>query len=418
MTNWPGGPTAGGWNDPNNPDGASQRPAGRPTGDGSVPYRQPWGGRPEQSSTPPGWGQQPPTAQPWGAPPSSHPQQWGTPPGPQSPPWGAPQAGPPAGPRKSRLLIVGAVVVLVAAVGLGGYFAITKLGGGGSSSLSAGDTVKAYLQALSDGDAERALSYGSAQPANTDLLTDSILRKQLAEMPISNIRILDNDSSMEAIGMGTVHVAVNFGDAVQDVQLRVKRDDDKNWKLENAAIKIDKPYAASKDDASNTLTVFGKGFDSGPLYVFPGYADIGSSNSYLDVTAEPLLLDALSMMGSARIDATYELNDKGTAAVDKAVADAFAPCEGAKVFAPPRCPTKVRPPSDGVDGTASWGPADMSGVDVGMFSTYDLSVSLSGEVKFPLTYGTTDGGRSTGDVTAYVSGSVDVSTKPPTLDLR
>jgi hypothetical protein len=408
MTNWPGGPSGGGWNDP-----------GRPTGDGPAPYRQPWGDRPGQTSTPPGWGQQPPTAQPWGTPPPGpQPQQWGTPPGPQSPQWGAPQAGPTTGRRKSPLLIVGIVVVLVAVVGLGGYFAVRKMGIGGSSSLSAGETVKAYLQALSDGDAEKALSYGSAQPANTDLLTDSILRKQLAKLPISNIRILDSDSSMEAIGMGSVHVAVNFGDTVQDVELRVKRDDDKNWKLETAAIKIDKPYASSNNDASNTLTVFGKGFDAGSLYVFPGYTDIGSSNSYLDVTAEPLLLEALSMMGSARIDATYELNDKGTAAVDKAVADAFAPCEGAKTFAPPRCPTKVRPPSDGVDGTASWGPADLSGVDVGMFSAYDLSVSLSGEVKFPLTYRTTDGGTTTGDVTAYVSGDADVSTKPPTLDLR
>lgn len=41
----------------------------------------------------------------------------------------------------------------------------------------------------------KALSYSSAQPANTDLLTGATIRKQLAGMPISNIRILDNDSS-------------------------------------------------------------------------------------------------------------------------------------------------------------------------------------------------------------------------------
>ena len=88
---------------------------------------------------------------------------------------------------------------------------------------SAADTVKGYLEALARGDAESALAYSDDQPASKEFLTDDVLKKQIAKWPITNIRILNDDSSASGIGFGQVHVAANFGDKVSDATLTAKR---------------------------------------------------------------------------------------------------------------------------------------------------------------------------------------------------
>lgn len=54
----------------------------------------------------------------------------------------------------------------------------------------AGDVVKRYLESLARGDADTALSYAVDQPASKEFLTSHIRKKQVAQWPISNIRIL------------------------------------------------------------------------------------------------------------------------------------------------------------------------------------------------------------------------------------
>ena len=95
--------------------------------------------------------------------------------------------------RNRKPLIIGlsvaaAVVVVVVVVA-----AIVTFSGSGASG-SAGDAVKGYLEALSRGDAAAALSYSTDQPASKDLLSDDILKKQIARWPISDVKILDDNS--------------------------------------------------------------------------------------------------------------------------------------------------------------------------------------------------------------------------------
>jgi hypothetical protein len=72
------------------------------------------------------------------------------------------------------------------------------------------------LEALARGDADAALSYSSDQPASKEFLTDDILKKQTGKWPITDIRILDDTATAS---MGTVHVAVKFGDQISDETL-------------------------------------------------------------------------------------------------------------------------------------------------------------------------------------------------------
>jgi len=291
---------------------------------------------------------------------------------------------------------------------------------GGDTALSAKDTVQQYLQALADGNADKALSFGSSQPASSDLLTDDILAKQNAKMPITNIRILDEDTTTESIGMSRVHVAVNFGSVVDDVEIPLKKDGDGKWKLQNAAIKLDPPPGGDSIKAYDTVTVFSRSFNKGSLYVFPGYLDVGSTNQYFEVTSKPVLLAGLAAYSTSYLDVKIKLNDGGRQAVTDELAGAFANCQRSGQLSPPDCPAKLSAydSADAINGTASWGKADLSGVTIGDLSPYDMTVSLNGKATMTLSYQTTDGGTQRGTVSAYVGGDADMTTTPPTLNLR
>lgn len=388
-------------------------------------------GGPRPPSTGPGAGSGPrpagPPQAPWSAP-----QPW--PPGaPGHGPGGstgypgpAPNYGPggppgPFGPRPHRnrkpLLItlgagaaVVAVVVIVLVITLSGG---EPNGGGGS----AADAVKGYLAALARGDAETALSYSDDQPASKDFLTDDVLKKQIAKWPITNVRILNDDSSAASIGFGQVHVAATFGDKVSDATLRTKRNN-KRWYLESAAIKVQPSPGGSVNGADKTLTLLGKPIGGNTSYVFPGYVDIASSNPYLGVTAKPLLLDSLTSY-APWIQAEYSLNDAGSKAVTDALTSAFASCQTSNALnPPPPCPMQALDPFKYVEGTAHWGVADLSKIKISVFDQYHLNVMFAGEVTVPVSVQAKSGRVGDGTVTPFLSGDADVSKVPPTLSYR
>jgi hypothetical protein len=346
-------------------------------------------------------------------------QSWSGGPGPGGPYGEFSRPGEPSAARNRKPLIIGgaiaaAVVLVVAVVGIVSLTGDSN--GGRDSSMSASDTAKAYIEALSSGDAAKALSFGNAQPANVDLLTNEILRKQLNKMPISNIRILDEDKTIPAVGMARVHVAATFGQVVNDVNLSLKMNDDKVWKLDSATVKIDPPFTNVKDIASQTITVFGKQFKDGPIYTFPGYQDVGSTNDYVKVTAEPLLLDHLqTTYTAANLSPQITLNDKGRSAIQDQLAAVYAKCQG-NLLAPPGCPVQTFV-YDAVDGTASWGTADLSRLSVG--DPYpDMTVFLSGAVTIPLSYRTSTGETKQDSAQGVVGGDADLTTTPPRLKLN
>ena len=335
---------------------------------------------------------------------------------------GPPPLGPPylpAPPRRSRKPLIvtlcagGAVIVVVAIV-----LAITLAGGPGSGGGSAGDVVKGYLEALARGDAQTALSYSDDQPATKEFLTDDILKKQIAQWPISNIRILNDDSSSSGLaGMAQVHVAANFGDKTSDTTMELKKDHDR-WKLNAAAVKVQpEPGAAQGDAAAKTLTFFGKPVGDSTVYVFPGWIDVGTTNPYMTVTAKPLLLDQLGLMGMGWVMPTFVLSDKGRDAVMQQITAALGNCTRSNLLAPPNCPIHLDP--DGLaDGTAAWGQPDISAVKVDGFDPDRLSLMFFGQVAMPVTAKTTDGATTQGSGTAYVSGTADMAKTPPDVKFQ
>lgn len=307
----------------------------------------------------------------------------------------------------------GAVLVVVGIV-----LAITLTGGGGQrGGGSAGDVVKSYLEALALGDAETALSYSSDQPASKEFLSDDVLKKQIGQWPITNIRILSDDSagSDSTIGLTRVHVATNFGNNTSDATIDMKKEQGK-WKLPSAAVKV-KPDTFLNDAASKTVTFFGKSLGASTAYVFPGWIDVGSSNPYLKVKVKPLLLDELTLFSETYLRPEVTLLDNGRDAARDQLTAAMGNCQKSNLLAPPGCPMAVDPYGL-ADGTAEWGPADISGVKFDFFDQFRLQLTITGEVKAPITVKTTDGGTKQGDVTSFLSGTADMAKTPPELSFR
>lgn len=406
VTDWSGGGGYGGPN-PIGPGGQQQPPSG--PGPASWPGAPP----PERWSPPPppqSWQPNTQGAGPGGFGPGGPPPVIG-PTGPPGP------FGPPSQRNRKPLLITlgaGAAVLVVIVIVLVITLAGGNSGGGGGS---AADAVKGYLGALARGDAATALSYSDDQPASKDFLTDDVLKKQIAEWPITNIRILNDDSSAAGLGMGQVHVAANFGDKVSDATVRTKRNN-KRWFLESAAIKLKASPGSSVGGADKTLTLFGKPFSGDTAYVFPGYVDIGSSSPYIGVKAQPLLLDSLTSY-TPWVQAEYSLNDAGSNAINDALASAFASCQSSTALKPPPpCPLAGLDDYKYVEGTAHWGKADLSKVKVSFFDQFHLTVMFSGEVTVPVTVQTKSGGTGDGTIEPFLNGTADVSKVPPALSYR
>lgn len=356
----------------------------------------PYAGTAPPVPPPPAWPGQPPGYQPWQA----------------GPAYPGGQFGPPA-PRNRKPLIIAlslaAVVVLIIVVVV---IAVVSSGGDGKSG-SAGDAVKGYLEALARGDAEAALSYSSDQPGSKEFLTDAILKKQTAQWPITDIKIL-GDSGV--LSFGQVHVSAKFGNNVSDVTLSMKKSG-KDWKLEHAAIKIDAESSVD-NKALETLTFFGTSVGKSPIYVFPGWVNAGSTN--VNVAAKlqrPYLLDRLSYGSSYLSGLEFELSDSGQSAIMSAISTQLAACTRSTQLAPPDCPQRAHD-SEVVDGTVVWGQPDTSGLKISFFDQYHLDARISGDVIFPLTAQTKTGGTKSGQVRSYVSAKADVSQSPPVVTMR
>jgi serine/threonine protein kinase len=290
--------------------------------------------------------------------PATPPPPWGAPP--QPPPWGAPPR-PNVGPKpqhsRKRPVLLGlsllAVLALVAAVGI---FAASKILGGDATKRAEQDREAArlagqhYLEALAVGDARTALSVAGDQPATPQLLTDKVLRAQLATTPITEIRVT-NDPTQEPNTPPDAQrlvLAAKFGVTPSQIVIWARKKDDQ-WKLDTTAatIAIDSPPDAV--EAMKTLAMYGVGTNgANPITVFPGVVQVGSTNHYIDITAPPkaVLLEALTAPATNRpvIQPTVTLNDAGRQASLAAVDAELRYCFKGAAKPPECCPKDGCPP--------------------------------------------------------------------------
>jgi hypothetical protein len=271
-----------------------------------------------------------------------------------------------------------------------------------------GQTVLGYLEALRNGDAEKALSYGEKRPEDTTLLTDDILGKQLAQWPISDIRIRPVEGNEAIAEKMFVTVSLKFGDKEVTDTISVSRNPQGGWWIDYVA----NEYKPGSDSATyKTLSVFGKQLTpERSVFAFPGYLEITTSNKYIDVVAsEHTTFSSWPVLRPPTIQIEPpELNGAGTTAVRAAVEQAFARCEGSTLTHPPGCPAHL---PAGEDGAVTWGRADIGELE--NFLAFDLVVGVSGITYIPVTYQNNDGHTVTDRMPWVNMEKVDIASDPP-----
>lgn len=406
MANWPGShgntPHEPGWGDP---DAATR----------AVPTFE----RPGTASANIG-GNQPPPA---------HHNPWiGQQPGPQA---GYPHQQPdmPAAKRGRGRLLMALATVVVLLGGVVAYIRISDVDSAGpagtqpsataqntqptsaATAPSAAQTVTDYLEALRRGDATKALSYSKTPFADNEFLTDEVLSKQIAQWPISDIHIGEIKGDEQTAAKLYVPISAKFGDKTHSETIGLTRSLQGGWWIDHVA----NEYALHSSAVDATLTVFGKKLSPGQsFYAFPGYLDLASSNEYIEVTATqyPLFRNYL-LSSEFLISADADLNSKGADAITAAVRESFAQCEKSNLIAPPDCPAQLNSTA-AVDGTVTWGRADIDKPSFTLFSA-DLSVSVSGNASIPVTFQTTDGQTVSDTQLLVFQEKADITTSPPRL---
>jgi serine/threonine protein kinase len=354
-----------------------------------------------------------------------------------SPPWSAPHP-PNAGPGRPRnrkrlvalVLSLAAVLAVVAGVVL---FAAGKIIGGDAGERAAQDREAArlvgqhYLEALAVGDARTALSLGGDQPPAAQLLTDKVLRAQLAATPLTNIKVT-NDPTQEPNTPPDAQrlvLAATFGATPSQVAVWTHKRDGQ-WKLEATTVAITVDTPANADEAMKAVAIYGAGTGgANPVSVFPGTVQVASTNRYIDITAPPklVLLEALAAPATNRptIQPVVALNDAGRQASLAAIDTKIQWCYRGVATPPECCPKdgcqRSFPPGVATDGI------DVDSVKVGNIEntenmTYDLdaksmTVLVSGTINYQavmLRYSQPMNFRDTFHV---VDSHVDLTKDPP-----
>lgn len=289
----------------------------------------------------------------------------------------------------AALLLVAILVVALLVVP-----AITR------SSVTAADTVKAYLTAVSKGDAKTALGYLEGVPDKT-LLTDAVLKESNRLAPISRISVAKGG---EGKSTATVIASYRIGDKMlSSVTYEAYRIKD-TWKIANGVNPVSLDALRGLDATFNGVPTA----DIKNAYVFPGAYEIALDSKYFSIDGDTTLTIASPEDAAALYDVKTALNDAGVAAFRSLVRTAVEGCVAMKTLATP-CGMDITAidlsgasPVEGTvtrtltaDGSAALGnlEPESSGSSPTVVSSYDsISVDMTLQGSDGQTYTVTFGG--------------------------
>ncbi|WP_168176743.1 DUF4878 domain-containing protein [Williamsia sp. 1135] len=385
--------------------GPEWQPYSEPTVAGQPHFGQPQPGNPQYGHPAPGEAYQP--YQPY----PPQPGQW-----PAGQSGFGPGGGPPP-PRSRKPLIIGlvagaALLVVVLVVTL-----VVTLAGGGGAASNPDAAVKTYLQALSDGTAQKALEVMKAPPSDL-LLNDDILKKQQEIAKITDIKIVD---TTKAGDMATVQATYKYGDRNADETFILHKTGD-SWRLDEGAVGLE--LSPSMDIPE--LTAFGVAVDKeAKIYYFPGPMEWGSADknfTVVDTKAKDFPMSAQAYFGVSQL--TTELSGTGRNAVQSAITAYLDNCALSKQADAsadkPGCGQNVYA-YNAEPGSATWtAPTDLSKLEYRIGYDNPEEVSVSGQLPWSVTYRTTatsyrPAENKTEQDNEFLYGKVDLSADPPTF---
>lgn len=319
-------------------------------------------------------------------------------------------------PGTGFILAVVAVLTITAVVTAAVISRQNRSEAGGAGAPSAEEAVRAYLDALARGDANAAVRLSRTAPPDRTFLTDDILRRQVSELPITNIEVTGNGNRVD--------VSADLGGERSSATVIVDkpgRGDD--WKIRNASKTVDLTQPSKSINAAllRYVTLFGTPIPDGRAEVFPGWLDVGSGNPNLDValrdSQHPELAEFFIPHTTDKLAIT--ISEQGQEAIRSQIKEMFEDCAESTLLSPPGCP-QGRPRPDLIDGTARWtAPVNYDYVETMNLDTASGNALLLGEARFTLQADSRVRGlgRIEDQVAVSIRGKVDMTQIPPKIAL-
>ena len=238
------------------------------------------------------------------------------------------QAGGAQPPKKSSKgllwgLIGGGVAVLIIAILVVALLVVPALT---RSSVTAADTVKAYLTAVSKSDAKAALGYLESVP-DKKLLTDSVLKASDKLGGVSHISVKKGGESKYS---ATVPATFEVSGRTVSTTYEVYKDKD-TWKIANGVTPISLDSLRGLDATFNGVPAA----EISNAYVFPGTYEIALDSKYFSIDGDSTFAIASSDDASALYDVHTKLNDAGVTEFRSLVRTAVEACVAMKTLATP-----------------------------------------------------------------------------------
>lgn len=238
------------------------------------------------------------------------------------------QAGGAQPPKKSSKgllwgLIGGGVAVLIIAILVVALLVVPALT---RSSVTAADTVKAYLTAVSKSDVKAALGYLESVP-DKKLLTDSVLKASDKLGGVSHISVKKGGENKYS---ATVPATFEVGGRTVSTTYEVYKDKD-TWKIANGVTPISLDSLRGLDATFNGVPTA----EISNAYVFPGTYEIALDSKYFSIDGDSTFAIASSDDASALYDVHTKLNDAGVTEFRSLVRTAVEACVAMKTLATP-----------------------------------------------------------------------------------
>lgn len=209
--------------------------------------------------------------------------------------------------------------------------------------------VSSYLSALSNGNADEALSYAKDRPGDMTFLTNDHLRKSNNLAGITNITV-DNSGTRRPTTV-TAHYKIG-ADSITAVFGVTKVDD--VWTINQVANNVS--FASKWVNSSlTTLTIRlnDQAITSTSVYLFPGTYMVSTGNKY--VTVGDMAVHVKDPSSSVPTTMTASLTDEGTTAVTQAATARWKSCLAETIPEPDGCGFAAKFPGHTLkSGTQKW----------------------------------------------------------------
>jgi len=236
-------------------------------------------------------------------------------------------------------LALAMVLVSAAIVSQTGRLGLTLAVLTGQVPTSADAVVGAYLSAISQADANKAISYLSTRPADPLLLTDAVLRKSIEQSPFTVVAVKAGSSSINGTQrveatytIGDVQVSTAFTTAFSEGQWVIRDDPGRIGVGSLRAAGI--PLYINGQEVPETAE---------SLPAFPGTYELATNNTFIDYATPSSLVvrssDEAPIIGAVKL----ELTEKGREAALTAVRTAVTQCLAKKELQPNGCPQNIEP---------------------------------------------------------------------------